>query len=253
MAQGMQQMGINPNWARFDFSNGSPFTGKARGGGFAGKLGVLYQATPELSVGATYHSKTFMNDLKTNDASLSMDTNSPMGVAAVNGSIRLKDFQWPATWGLGLAYKMNDWLFAADVKRIEWSGVMDAFNMGFTASADPMNGPFANASLDAKLYQNWDDQNVFSFGASYRYNTAMTLRAGFSIANNPIPDDYLNFLFPATIKTHINFGLGYAIDKTQGVDFALVFSPEVEQTNSANGITTTHSQYAWEVMYSKRF
>jgi long-chain fatty acid transport protein len=251
LAQSMGAMGINPNWARFDFSNNNDFIGDAKGAGWTGKLGLAYQINKEFSVGATYHLKSYMSDLSTSNAKLSMDVGG--NVQTLTGDLKLKNFQWPETYGIGLAYRpMDRLLLAADIKRIKWSKVMDSFNMSFTASNAASNGGFAGKSLDAKLYQNWDDQTVYSLGGSYRVNNNWTLRAGVNLANNPIPSSTLNFLFPAITKSHYSVGAGYDFNKNQSINGAFIYAPTVEQT-SASGVTTSHSQTNWEIMYSHRF
>ncbi|UCH52345.1 MAG: outer membrane protein transport protein, partial [Pseudomonadota bacterium] len=84
-------------WARVDFSGGGDFNGAAEGTGFAGKLGVTYRFNPNLSVGAAYHSKTSLSDLETDANKASI---SAAGVGTVGtGKIKVRDFQWPATYG----------------------------------------------------------------------------------------------------------------------------------------------------------
>ncbi|MDD3610243.1 MAG: outer membrane protein transport protein, partial [Halothiobacillaceae bacterium] len=55
--QGAMQQGrvSDVNYARFDFSNSSDFTGKANNVGYAGKLGLVFRVTDALSIGASYH------------------------------------------------------------------------------------------------------------------------------------------------------------------------------------------------------
>jgi long-chain fatty acid transport protein len=263
--------------AQFDFSNDSDFTGKAFGTGFAGKLGVTYKVNQQLTVGATYHSKTSLDDLTTSDATVrvagSFDDNILNGtvgtagfagtysdaIIPVSGKIAVKDFQWPATMGVGAAFQASDKLMiVADVKRIKWADVMKDFNMVFTADNVASNGGFAGLELDATLFQKWKDQTVIQLGGAYKVNDALTVRAGFNRASNPIPDAYLNALFPAIVENHVTLGVGYAMNSASSVDFALSRASEVSATNPGNGSTvppveSTHSQLSWQVMYSHRF
>jgi long-chain fatty acid transport protein len=109
--------------------------------------------------------------------------------------------------------------------------------------------------MDTTLYQNWRDQNVFMIGASYKYSQALTLRAGVNLANNPVPDDYMNPLFPATVKNHFALGFGYVFGPTSSIDFSYTYAPEVSATNNnMMGVKTTHGQSNnWQFMYSHRF
>lgn len=251
--------------AYFDFSNSSDFTGKARGYGYGGKLGLVYQFTPSLTLGAAYHSKTHIGDLETSDAKLSMSVNIDTGVAAGNGpsgtyvdttmpltgKVRVKDFQWPAMLAIGAAFRLtSQWLMVADVKRIQWADVLSEFNMSFTADQTVSNGGFAGAQLDTTLYQHWKDQTVFTLGTSYQITEALTLRAGVNLADNPLPSRYLNALFPAIIENHYTAGFGYVFTQRDSINFSLTHAPEVSVV-AASGVTSTHGQTNWQVMYTR--
>lgn len=228
---------------RLDFSDGSDFTGKAKGYGLAGKLGFTYKVNPMLSVGGTYHSKTNLGDLETSTNGASFVVNG--GAMTVPGKITVRDFQWPETYGLGVAVQATPALMVAlDWKRINWEDVMANFTMTYSAMGD---------SVTFALPQNWDDQDVFQIGLSYKATNALTLRAGASFSDNPIPDATMHYLFPAIVENHYTVGLGYAINGTSDVNFSLQHAPEVDQTNSTFGYTVSHEQTSFQLMYSKRF
>lgn len=254
--------------AYFDFSNSSDFTGEADGTGYAGKLGLVYQLDPKTAIGFTYHSKTDVDDLKTGNATLSMDVNADFGSGfqdydiPVTGTMTIRDFQWPEIYALGIAYQASDkLLITADAKHIGWSDVMATFKMQFVADstqANPLAGGFASQVLNAQLFQYWDDQTVLQAGLAYDYNDRIVLRGGFNIADNPIPNQYINALFPATIEEHYMAGIGYALEDNNEINFALSYAPDVTVTNPGNGstippVTTSHSQLSWQLMYSHEY
>ena len=240
------------NFGYFDFTNDNDFSGKARATGMAGKLGATYRLNEQLTVGATYHSKTHLPDLDA-DASMHMIDNSgtmgPAGsVYSLSGKIRVVNFQWPETYALGFAYQANDRLFiAADYKRIEWAGVMQNFQMNFSTS--DMGG----LVMDMKLNQEWENQNVWMLGLAYKASPLLTLRAGVNLANNPVPDSYMSPLFPAIIRNHFTFGFGYQINPASSIDLAYSHAPEVSVSNSATGIGVDHAQNNGQLIYSYRF
>jgi long-chain fatty acid transport protein len=251
------------NWARYDFSDNSDYTGKAQGQGFAGNIGGVYKVTDKLAVGATYHSKTSLGDLETDGATLSMNvsgsaTGNQAATVPVTGKIQVKDFQWPQTIGAGLAYQASDKLMlVADYKWINWADVMRNFKMTFTADstqADPSAAAFGlgGTTVDATLYQEWKNQNVFMVGGAYKATEALTVRAGLNVANNPIPNTYLNALFPAIEKNHVTLGAGYQLSMASSVDASFTYAPEVKET-ADSGVTTSHDQTNAQVMYSYRF
>lgn len=251
------------NWARFDFSDNNRFTGEAKGDGFAGKLGLTFKVSEALTLGTAYHSKTSLGDLETRNARISTNVSGPATggqptTVNVTGTLNVRDFQWPQMFAFGGAFKVNPaFTLLADYKWIDWSSVMKDFRMGFTADdtqADPTAQAFGlgGQTMDATLYQNWKDQNVFMFGGTFDVSKALTLRAGVNVANNPVPDQYENPLFPAIIKNSYTGGLGYGFGKASAVNLSLTYAPEVTVTNGS-GVTTRHSQTNGQVMYSTRF
>ena len=247
------------NWGYFDFSNNNDFTGQAVGTGYAGKIGFTYKLDDKTTIGATYHSKTRLNDLEARDATVSFNVDVNGGPSnlsiPVGGKMTVKDFQWPETYGLGIAYEASDrWMLAADYKRINWADVMKNFKMEFTPAGNTgMAAAFNGLPMNVVFYQDWKDQHVLMLGAAYRYSQALTLRAGLNMANNPVPDTYLNALFPATIKNHLTAGFGYAIDKKSHLDLAFSYAPKVTATSGVTGITTSHEQYNGQLVYSYHF
>ena len=267
---------MGANWARFDFSNDNDFTGEARGYGAAGKIGVVYKVTPQLTIGATYHSKTALGDLETDDATVSMEAILPDGFAGggtdgnpdlvpveIKGKIAVKDFEWPDTYGIGFAYQVTPrFLVAADVKQIRWSDVMEDFTMKFTADEN-QTGPadtfgLGDTVMNATLYQDWDDQTVFNLGVALKATDMITVRAGWNHASNPIPDKYLNALFPAIVEDHITAGIGLDFNESSSLNFAMSFALETDATGGPlpvldESITSEHSQLSWQLMYTYRY
>jgi long-chain fatty acid transport protein len=250
-----------PSIARLDFSNDNDYTGKAKGAGWAGKLGFVYKASPTVTIGGSYHSKTALNDLKTGSqgatfmADLTGDGayNAAIG-EVMTGKIIVRDFEWPETFGFGVAIQATpQTMVAVDLKHIGWKDVMDKFSMTF----EPFGMP-AGTKVDFALPQNWDDQNVLQIGVAHKYSDALTLRFGLSFASNPIPDQTVHYLFPAITENHATAGVGYAIDKDSEVNFSLMYAPKVSQTfpgmpGVIPAVDISHSQTNWQVMYTRRF
>jgi long-chain fatty acid transport protein len=254
----MQQMpaGTSVDYAYFNFCNGNPFTGAAKGYGYAGKIGMVYRPTPELSFGLTYHTETELSDLKASGSNVSFQLNVPgMGhiPQTLTGDLRVRDFEWPAMAGIGLAWTPpGQWSFVADVREVFWREVMKAFTMSFLASGASTNGNFANQSLDATLFQNWDNQFIVQAGASFAATKAFTLRGGLNFSSNPIPDKYLNCLFPATIERHLTAGFSYRLNEASSIDCSATYGFKVTQTNGY-GITVSHRQLNTQLAYAWRF
>lgn len=246
-------MGGAQNVGYFNFSNGSDFTGEANSLGWSGKLGFTYKITKQLTVGGVYQSQTHLGDMKSSNGELVMvDNNATMGGPAgaqykLKGDVAIKDFQFPMVLGVGMAFQATpELLLVADYKRIDWSSVMKNFRMTFESS------DFGGMKMDMTMPQDWDDQNVFNLGVAYKVMPALTLRAGANLANNPVPDDTVNPLFPAIVKNHYTMGFGYAFSDKSEVNGSFTYAPKVT-VDSPSGVSIEHSQTNWQLMYSHRF
>lgn len=161
----------------------------------------------------------------------------------MNGRLAVLDFQWPETYGVGLAWQATSKLMlAGDVKRIRWSNAMKNFGMRFTADS--------GGDLTAVMAQNWCDQTVYALGGQYQVAPDLMLRAGYNYAQNPVPDATLNPLFPATITRHYSFGAGWRMEKGETLAVALTYAPQVSNTNPNTDITSTHRQTTLRVNYN---
>jgi len=177
----------------------------------------------------------------------------------VAGSIAVRDFEWPAMLGAGVAFKpVERVMLALDLKYVYWESVMKDFRMVFTADESAENGAFAGLVLDATLYQKWENQAVIALGGSVEATEALTLRAGYNYGKNPIPASYLNALFPAIVENHMTFGAGYGFTEAVTADFSLAYAFTANATNPGNGSTippveSEHGQLNWMVMLGYQF
>ncbi len=241
---------------RFDFADGSDFSGSAKGIGFGGKLGFVYRVNPQLSIGGVYHTKVAMGDYETSGSAAKLQGYAgTTKIGEISGKMKVKDFDWPAIFGIGLAYQATpQWLLAADVKQIRWSDVMKVFKMQFVADGNNAALGIAKGdTIDIKMNQDWDDQVVLSLGAAYQMTPDLTLRFGANLSDNPVPDEFMNPLFPAIIKNHYTAGFSYSFSPASMFSASLVVAPEVTQTNSNTLVKTSHSQTNLQFMYTYRF
>jgi long-chain fatty acid transport protein len=131
---------------------------------------------------------------------------------------------------------------------------MKNFRMEFTPAGNAgLAANFDGLPMNVVFYQDWKDQHALLLGAAYRLTDMLTLRGGLNMANNPVPDTYLNALFPATIKNHITAGFGYAIGKISHLDLAFSYASKLTVTSGVTGITTSHEQYNGQLVYSHHF
>ncbi len=151
------------------------------------RLGWTGQVTPTLTLGATWASKTSMGKF-----------DKYRGLFAEQG-----DFDVPANYGIGAAWKATDALtLALDVQRIEYGDVKSVGNSIANLFA---GNPLGSANGGGF---GWRDVTATKLGASYDVNRELTLRAGYSHNTQPIPADQtlFNIVAPGVIKEHLTLG-----------------------------------------------
>ncbi|MFK5986898.1 MAG: outer membrane protein transport protein [Pseudomonadota bacterium] len=162
--------------------------------GIGVSLGWTGKVTNELTLAATYHSKTKMGKL-----------DDYKGLFRDGGSLDM-----PAWYGLGLAFDVSPKMTIA----FDWVHT----DYG---SVDSISTPYNSGNFGTDMFQpanllgtangsgfGWDDVDTFKLGGQYEVSNAFTVRAGYSYSTNPIDSSQtlLNVLAPAVIKHHVSIG-----------------------------------------------
>jgi long-chain fatty acid transport protein len=111
-------------------------------------------------------------------------------------------------------------------------------------------------SVNFALPQNWKDQTVINLGLAWKASNELTLRAGVNLADNPIPDTYVNPLFPATVKNHATFGMGYKVSAASDFNASVTVAPVSEVTTPVQpgvNLGISHSQTNFQLLFTQRF
>lgn len=240
------KLGAN-DWMRVDFSNDSQFTGEATSYGVDVKIGATYAISDDVRVGAIYHAQPELGDLDADNATISFGSSATGQQAGIlSGKAKVRDFRWPALTGAGVAWDVNERLLLAfDFRYIFWKDAMEHMDVKFIADGGA-------GEVEFLLPQNWKDQAIYEFGASYKATDSLTVRGGYNYGKNPVPDALVNPLFPATTEHHITGGLGFKLSNGNSIDFSVIYVPENKVTNG-DGITITHEQLNGQLMYSMYF
>lgn len=206
--------------------------------GYGGKLGMLYRATPETILGASYTIKSQMNDMEGQATLTAID--GIAGQIAFGGKIKIQDFQMPAHLDLGFSHRLTpQWTVATDVSRVFWKDVMKDIKVAFVADA--------GGDINILLPQDYKDQTILSLGTAYEINDSLTVRGGLRFASQALSSSTLFAVIPATPKTHLSAGLTYAFSKQSKLDFAYshAFKETMENTslpNTSAPIEVKHAQ-----------
>jgi long-chain fatty acid transport protein len=119
-------------------------------------------------------------------------------------------FDVPENYGVGLAFRpTSDWTLGADVQTIRYSKVS---SVGNSVSSLFQGRPLGSANGPGF---GWRDVTVVKVAVSHQLNSTLTLRGGYSHANQPVPtgETFFNILAPGVVQDHLTVGATW---KTQG-------------------------------------
>lgn len=182
--------------------------------GWGIRVGWIGQVSDQVTLGATYQSKTRMSRF-----------DDYKGLFAEQG-----DFDIPTDYGIGIAFKATPRLtIAADVQRIKYSevdsvGRLSLQNLPNGLGSD--NGPGFG----------WRDVTAVKLGVSYAYSDRLTLRAGYDHSSQPIPrsQTFFNMLAPGVVQDHLTLGATWVLANGSELSVAYMraFEQEVKGANS---------------------
>ena len=171
--------------------------------GWGLRLGWNGQLTERLTAGVAWSSKIRTGKFDRYE-----------GLFADHGS-----FDIPETYGIGLAWRATNRLtLAADVQQIEYSDVKSISN--------PVSALFAGHPLGSEDGPNfgWEDIRVYKLGASYQMTPQLTLRAGYSWADQALDrgETFFNTLAPGVVREHLTLGATWA--QASGNEISLYYA-----------------------------
>lgn len=217
--------------------------------GFGGRLGMVYKATPETTVGASYSFKSSMDNMSGRATLTAVD--AVAGPVPLTGKIKIHDFQMPSSLNLGISHQVTpQWLLAADLSQVFWKDAMRDIKVSFLSDG--------GGDINIRLPQDYKNQTVLALGTAYQLNDRLTLRGGVRVASQALRSSTLFAVIPATPKTHLSAGFTYSLSNKSKLDFA--YSHALEETMSNTSLPNTsapiqvkHSQNNFVLGYRHSF
>jgi long-subunit fatty acid transport protein len=178
------------------------------------------------------------------------DPNSVNYLFAAGGNVSLmRDFETklklPASFGVGLSYRVNEKLLVAlDGEYTLWSS-FDGLNIALAggnglsgAANDPSVKPFFTSDVSTEV--EWKNTLKTALGARYDVNTVLTLLGGLSVDQGVNPDKvgFVPQFMDTGTKLGFNGGLQFHLQTWDlGVGGSIISNPEltVERTYESDG------------------
>jgi long-chain fatty acid transport protein len=160
--------------------------------GYGLRVGWTGEITPDVTLGATYQTKTKMSKF-----------DMYKGLFAEQGG-----FDIPSKYGIGIAFKAKpETTVAFDIERINYSDVPSVSNP-FTDLPVTAGGTGTSFGASDGPGFGWQNINVYKLGVSHAYNSNFTARAGYDHCDQPIPNSQtlLNIVAPGVVQDHLTLG-----------------------------------------------
>lgn len=246
-------LAVNISYAMFDMKqpvvqdvtmDGIPeffqYDESSTGLGFGATIGLKYQATKELSVGATVRlaSKVAMSGTAKNPMFAALPNLPPVVVPGPGESDFDRDITWPMWIAGGIAYKATDCLtLVFDAQYSQWSEldelVTEYKEAYWKAAMEPTD--------DHKFILKWKDAVQIRVGGEYMFSKSFTGRLGYYYDPAPAPDETVNILFPSSTNHVATGGFSYNTgDLTIDAAAEYLFGAERVITQGADNMGGTH-------------
>ena len=179
------------------------------------RLGYLGKLSDSVSIGASYAPKISMSKFS-----------KYAGLFADGGN-----FDIPENYTLGTSIQATPTVvIALDYQHISYSAVPSIGNPSTNLAAlGSANGPGFG----------WGDVNATKLGIQWQASSALTVRAGINVGDNPVKgrDVTFNILAPGVVTTHYTVGATYALSPTSEITAAYMVAP----SNSVSGSSLFNS------------
>lgn len=187
---------------------------------FAYNLALAYKPTTALEIGITYRSevtlteegnaKLFIGDAKVYDGGASVGVPLP---AQLNLAMA---YTFESKTTVELVYEKNFW------------SAYETLDFNYVSTIPVI----LQASMDDPKPKNWEDTNTFRLGITQELDQ-LTLMAGLTIDETPIPNETLSFELPGTDSIAISFGGQYQINEKLSAGFGMLCSmKEAREVNN---------------------
>jgi long-chain fatty acid transport protein len=251
------QQRVFPNTSSFNAANpAQSFFGlnlkNAWGAGVGAKVGALWRASRELSIGATAATKISL-PARNGYANVNMIA-AGLGIVRYNDA-QLNGFALPPEVALGAAWQATArLLFSAEVTWLGWSHALRSTTLMLS---QPEN-PAAPQALSQTAAVDAHDQWVFALGAAYASSPTLTFYGGINYGRAPVPPQNLTPLLAPIGELHFTTGFKHALSPDWSISGALEYlAPNsVSYNNPASplGPSTERLSYvALYVMVSRRW
>jgi len=130
----------------------------------------------------------------------------------------------PATLTLAASKDIDKWTLEFAYERTFWSSYK---TLDFNYDREIMS--VLKSSFSDPIDKKWKDTNTFRVGAQYRYNNKLTLMAGYSYDQSPVPEAYMSYELPDSNAHIFSAGFKYQQNKNLSWGAAILYDHKTKR------------------------
>lgn len=188
---------------------------------FGWNVAANARVSDDMNIAVTYRSKVDL-DLE-GDVTLGTNTPAPFTMDT-GGNVTLPT---PAVLSVSLAYTFGPATIDLTWDRTFWSDY-ESINFQYDT---PVMHPVLRV-FTKPITKNWDDSNAYRIGLDYVMNDDMTLMAGFTYDESPIPEDTLGFELPGSDAYIYSLGFRYRVNDQTEIGVAYLYDYKEDRSVS---------------------
>ncbi len=207
--------------------------------GLGFQIGAYFTGQSGLNLGFSYKSPNWFETIKINAQD------------ELRRARRLEfDFDLPPVYSFGISYEgIPDWLIAADLRLVDYDSVPILSDSGFNADGSVRG-------------LGWESVWSLSLGIQYECSDWTSLRTGWFVTENPIPDSVAAFNVgaPAYYQNILSAGLSHRFTEAIEAHFTYYHAPQTEisgpfvaPTGPVPGTNVTDSVSSHAILLSCQF
>lgn len=208
------------------------------GYGWNTSVGVMAHPTRKLDAGVSWKSRTVINstgeatgDAYAQFAALGVNAPSTFTYNAKVQNVLPQNVNGNISW-----HATSRWLLAFQTDWVNWHNSFVTLPVTLTDGTNAvLNSLVGGTSLTDRVPLDWKDQYVFHVAAERSFRESVTVRAGYSHANSPVPDSTLTPLTAAIFTDQISTGLTYRHGHAQ-YEAAYSVGPQATQHVGQSGL-----------------
>jgi long-chain fatty acid transport protein len=179
------------------------------GFGWNAQAGLIYRATTNLQFGVSYRSPTSVHSTGDANGDPSTQFGYPQGTLPFHYDAAVET-HFPQEISGGMSWQFHpQWRLALQVDWINWSDAFDSLPVNLKNGNNPNVNAVLGSGFSDLMPLNWKDEFVYRAGVEYNVTKNLSLRAGYSYGDSPVPDSTLTPMTAVIMEHTLTAGLGY--------------------------------------------